>query len=161
MPSEAVKKCCKVLLQKELSIAFAESATGGRCAAEFALIPKSGQVLQGGVVCYDGCVKRNLLKVQQKLIDQYTPESAEVTEAMAEGLKELINADIIVANTGLASPGGSESAEKPVGTMFIHLLVNNTALSMRKVYSGKPEEIVLKTIDDIALLILEELKRIG
>lgn len=156
MASSSVRECLRLLVEKQLTIAFVESASGGILCGEFALVPGSGKVLLGGLVTYDGDVKKQLLNIPDELFEQCTPESAEVTEAMAEGLKKMFPADIIIANTGLLTPGGSETPEKPVGTMFIHALIRHKSIDFRKVYSGSPGEIVLQTADDVARLILKE-----
>jgi nicotinamide-nucleotide amidase len=127
-------------------------------AAEFALTEDSGQILKGGIVCYDAEVKEDLLGIDPAYIEQYTPESAEVTKAMAMRLKALINSDIQVAVTGLTTPGGSETSEKPVGTIFIHILVHNRALAVRRVFGGTPEQIVLMASDLAAQTLIDELK---
>jgi nicotinamide-nucleotide amidase len=140
-----------------MRIAFAESATAGRLASEFALVKDSGKILLGGIVCYDVGVKCDLLNIPKLFIEKYTPESAEVTKALAENLRPHFKADIIVAVTGLASPGGSENAVKPVGTMFIHILMPEAYIAHREVFDGSPEEIILQTIDTVCLLILDKL----
>ena len=157
MPSDLLIKCSKILLSKQLTIATAESATAGRLAAEFSLIPDCGKTLKGGLVCYDAGIKQDILGVSADLVEQYTPESAEVTEDMAIKLPKLIEADIHIAITGLTMPGGSETPEKPVGTMFIHTLIKGRPIPLREVFKGSPEEIVLQTVDRIAQLLIDEL----
>ena len=157
MPSDLLITCSKILLSRQLTIATAESATAGRLAAEFSLIPDCGKTLKGGLVCYDADIKQDILGVSADLVEQYTPESAEVTEDMAIKLPELIEADIHIAITGLTMPGGSETAEKPVGTMFIHVLIKSRQIRIRKVFKGSPEQIVLQTVDRIAQLLIDEL----
>ena len=157
MPSERLIKCSKILLSQHLTIATAESATAGRLAAEFSLIPDCGKTLKGGIISYDACIKEDILGVSDDLVKTYTPESAEVTEDMANKLKNLINADIYIAITGLTMPGGSETLEKPVGTMFIHVIIKGKSIPVREAYKGSAEEIVLQTIDRIAQLLIDEL----
>ncbi len=157
MPSQLVKDCSRLLCELKLTIAFAESATAGRLASEFSLTPESGKILQGGVVCYDACIKEDVLKISADFIKKYTPESAEVTREMAVRLKKLIKADIYVANTGLTTPGGSETPEKPVGTMFLHMLYRDSSIAVREVFEGTPELIVLQTADLLARTLMEEL----
>lgn len=157
MPSEIVINCSHTLKDNGLTIAFAESVTSGKLISEFALIPNCGTVLKGSVVCYDVSVKTSLLGVPADLIDTYTPESAEVTEQLALGLRKLIPADVIVAVTGLAAPGGSETEEKPVGTMFVHGFFKDQSWKLELFYEDEPEQIILKTIDAIAEFILHQL----
>jgi nicotinamide-nucleotide amidase len=160
MSSVSVETCSRLLIKKQLTLAFVESASGGILCGEFALVPDSGKILMGGLVTYDADIKKQLLNISGELVEKCTPESAEVTEAMAIGLKKMMPADIIIANTGLLTPGGSETAEKPVGTMFIHALIKHKSVSFRKVYSGSPGEIVLKNADDVAELIIKEVEKL-
>ena len=82
----------------------------------------------------------------------------EVTRAMADGLPALIPADIYVAVTGLTTPGGSETAEKPVGTMFVYASVRGKPASFRKVFKGSCEAIIRQTIRETAHLLVSALK---
>ncbi|REA60887.1 damage-inducible protein CinA [Dyadobacter luteus] len=157
MASPTVSECSKMLHDKGLTIAFAESASAGRLSSEFALTTHSGGCLKGGLVCYDACVKEDILHISPELIERYTAESAEVTREMAMKLKTIIPSDIQVAITGLTTPGGSETAEKPVGTMFVHILIQDRPVSLRRLYTGQPEQIILNTIDEVAETIMNEL----
>lgn len=160
MPSEIVRKCSKTIASKEWNIAFAESATAGRLAAEFSMTEKSGAILRGGIVCYEVFVKEQLLNVPHSVIEKYTPESAEVTRILAQQTLKIFNSKIAVGITGLTTPGGSETKEKPVGTMFFHIITPNDKISHRKVFKGTPEEIVLQAIDKIAQLIIESIAKL-
>jgi nicotinamide-nucleotide amidase len=160
MPSKLIQQCSKILLDNRLTIAFAESATAGRLCAEFSLIPDCGKILKGGIVCYDACIKQDILGIPESLVKKYTPESAEVTAEMARCLSNFIPADIYVAITGLTMPGGSETKEKPVGTMFIHILINSNPIAARTVFEGSAEEIVLQTVDYVATLLTNELSKV-
>jgi nicotinamide-nucleotide amidase len=157
MPSKIVEQCTELLVAQELTIAFAESATVGRMAAEFGITEDAGKILKGGIVCYDAGVKEDLLKVDDKLVEKYTPESAEVTEAAAKGLRSLIPADIHVAITGLTCPGGSETPEKPVGTMFIHCIGKDFQFADRKEFTGSKEVIIMKCIENFAALLTKQI----
>jgi nicotinamide-nucleotide amidase len=152
-----IEKCSKLLADLGMTIAFAESATAGWLCSEFALTEASGQVLQGGITCYNADLKVSILKVPQELIDEFTPESMEVTREMAYRLPALIPADIHVAVTGLTTPGGSETPEKPVGTMFVFALIREKPASFRKVFTGSCEEIIHQTIAATAELLTAEL----
>lgn len=159
MHSDTLLTCGRLLIDQKLTIAFAESATAGRMASEFSLIPDAGKFLIGGLVCYDACLKEQLLKVPEELIKNLTPESMQVTMAIATGLERLIPASLHVGITGLTSSGGSETPEKPVGTMFIHALLHGKALfSERIVFQGSPEDIVMQTTEHTALLLINSLE---
>ncbi|MFD2872643.1 CinA family protein [Mucilaginibacter ximonensis] len=153
-----IELCSKLMADKGMTIAFAESATAGWLCSEFALTEQSGKVLKGGITCYDASLKESLLGVPHETIERFTPESQEVTDELARRLPQLIPADIHVAVTGLTTPGGSETPDKPVGTMFISAMVNSTLHRERKVFSGDCERIIAKTIRAAADLIITALE---
>src|SRR5690606_40516499 len=115
----AIEQCAKLLKDNRLTIAFAESATGGSLTSTFAKLPEAGSFLKGGIVCYDAKLKEKLLGVPKSLVYQYSPESKEVTQEMAVRLKNLIDADVLVAVSVMHRVGGSESAETLVGIMYL------------------------------------------
>lgn len=154
MPSTLVIDCAAAIAKNHLSVAFIESATAGRMCSEFALTPYSGKILRGGISCYEVFVKEDLLKVPHDLIAKYTPESAEVTAALAASGAKLLTADVTVAITGLTTAGGSETEDKPVGTMFVDIRFRDVYVAERAVYSGSPESIILQCIDRGSELIL-------
>lgn len=108
----------KFLLDKAravgLRVATAESCTGGLVAAALTEIPGASDVFERGFVTYSNEAKRDMLGVPWPLIEAHGAVSAEVARAMAQGAIDRSLADIAVAVTGVAGPGGG-SAEKPVG----------------------------------------------
>lgn len=159
MNRKSIEQCGKLLAQKGITISFAESATAGRLAMEFSLCPDSGKFLKGGLVCYDACLKEDILHVPKEIIETYTPESAQVTLAMAIGLRQLIKADMQVAVTGLTSAGGSETSEKPVGTMFFcGALEGDKFFEDRQIFEGTPEEIILQAVSHAATLLCKHIE---
>lgn len=159
MPSEQIINCARILKEHRLSIAFAESASAGRLSAEFAMAPDSGGVLKGGIVCYDVQVKQDLLGIDPLLIQEFTPESSEVTNALAYALRNRIESDIQVAVTGLTTPAGNETEKKPVGTIFIHILFKGSSIALHSVFSGSPQQIILQTADMVAKTIINEVEQ--
>lgn len=129
------------LRDKGLTVAFAESCTAGMLASEFVKAKGSSEVLKGSMVVYQPEAKKKLLNVKQETLDLYTAESQQVTNEMVMGLKKLLDADISIATTGLAGAGGSENAEKPVGTMFVSLLYDGKAEEFREVFKGNTTSI--------------------
>ncbi|SDH14303.1 CinA family protein [Mucilaginibacter gossypii] len=159
MAEEKIQHCSKIMAEKGLSVAFAESATAGWLCSEFALTEESGKVLKGGITCYDADLKVSLLGVPRELIKRFTPESMEVTREMAHRLANLIPSDIQVTVTGLTTPGGSETAEKPVGTMFVFAIINGREASFRRVFNGSCEDIIHQTINAAADMLINELNK--
>jgi len=95
-------------------LALAESCTAGLLAARITDLPGSSAYFAGGVVSYSNEAKRDLLGVDEALLERHGAVSAEVAEAMSRGALERFGADVAVAVTGIAGPGGG-SEEKPVG----------------------------------------------
>lgn len=157
MAEPAILKCSSLLAHQGLTIAFAESATAGWLCSEFALAEESGKVLKGGIVCYDATLKQALLGVPEELITRCTPESQEVTDEMAKRLSALISSDVQVAVTGLTTPGGSETATKPVGTIFISAVIRGKLISRREIFKGDCEAVIHQAIKAAAELIIQEL----
>ena len=156
MASEQITLCSARIAEKGLKIALAESATAGWVASEFSLVPESGQIFLGGIVCYDAGAKEELFDIPKEVIEEFTPESAEVTRMISERLCKYFKSDISVGITGLTTPGGSETEEKPVGTMFIHItLPDNHYCAHREVFEGGPEDIISQATERIGQLLCE------
>lgn len=153
-----VSICVARLLETRTSVAFAESATAGFAAGFFSMVERAGEVLKGGINCYDACVKQDLLGVSKDLVDRYTAESEEVTQAISLGLKRLIAADMHIGITGLLREGGSESCSKPVGTVFVSIVQDDRLVASRKYwFAGDEWEILFQSVHAVAELILEVL----
>jgi competence/damage-inducible protein CinA-like protein len=100
--------------------ATAESCTGGMVAGKLTDIAGSSDAFAGGVVVYSNELKMSLLGVSPGLLETHGAVSAEVAEAMAEGARERLGADVAVSVTGVAGPGGG-TPEKPVGLVYLHV----------------------------------------
>jgi nicotinamide-nucleotide amidase len=101
-----------------LTIATAESCTGGLLAARLTELPGSSDYVRGGIIAYANEVKVDLAGVPEELIEAHGAVSQEVAEALAEGARARVGADVGVGITGVAGPGGG-TAEKPVGLVWI------------------------------------------
>lgn len=99
------------------TVATAESCTGGWLSKAITDVPGSSDVFAYGIVSYSNGAKETLLGVDNAMLEDKGAVSAEVVEAMASSALELSGADIAVAVSGVAGPGGG-SAEKPVGTVW-------------------------------------------
>jgi nicotinamide-nucleotide amidase len=102
-----------------LTLATAESCTGGMVAARLTSVPGSSQVFLGAVVAYADEVKAAELSVPEEILERYGAVSAETAAAMAAGARRRLGADVAVAVTGIAGPGGG-SDEKPVGLVYLN-----------------------------------------
>lgn len=112
--------CSALLLERGLTLATAESCTGGLIARRITALPGASRVYRGGVVSYWTEVKAAVLGVPQDLLDQYGAVSEPTARAMAEGARRITGADIAVSVTGVAGPDPDERGN-PVGLVFIGL----------------------------------------
>jgi nicotinamide-nucleotide amidase len=113
---EHVLELCRA---RGLTLATAESCTGGLVAARLTSVPGSSEVVLGGVVAYANEIKEHELGVSSALLAARGAVSAEVAEAMARGARRRLGADVALAVTGVAGPGGG-TPEKPVGLVYLH-----------------------------------------
>ena len=114
-------ECCRVQLsRRSMTLATAESCTGGLVAEKMTAIPGVSQVYRGGVVSYWTSVKADLLRVPADILDTCGPVSAGCARAMAEGVRDITGADIGVSVTGAAGPDPDERGV-PVGIVYIGL----------------------------------------
>jgi nicotinamide-nucleotide amidase len=114
--SEIVLDQCR---ERGLTLATAESCSGGMVASRLTAVPGASDVFVGSVVAYANGVKEAGLGVPAELIAEHGAVSPEVAAAMAHGARDRLGADVAVAVTGVAGPGGG-TAEKPVGLVFVH-----------------------------------------
>ncbi len=147
---------CDVLAAlKGKTLATAESCTGGGIGAALTAIPGSSEVYKGGVISYTNWVKENVLSVDGQLLDKYGAVSSIVAQAMAVGVRKLLQTDVAVSVTGLAGPGGDESG-KPIGTVFIGYCDKTKLFAKEYHFSGSREDVRSKSICSALELILQE-----
>jgi len=104
---------------RNLTLATAESCTGGLVAARLTSVTGSSDVFRGGIVSYADDVKAAQLAVSERILAEHGAVSAEAAAAMAAGARDALRADVAVAVTGIAGPGGGSHA-KPVGLVHLH-----------------------------------------
>ncbi len=150
--AEVVLDRCREL---GLTLATAESCTGGLVAAGLTEIPGASDVFVGSVVAYENGVKAAALGVSETLLERHGAVSAEVAAAMAEGARARLGADVALAVTGVAGPGGGTAA-KPVG--LVHIAVSGPeGTEGREVHlPGSREEVRARA----AALSLHEVRRL-
>jgi nicotinamide-nucleotide amidase len=113
---ELVLALCRT---RGLSLATAESCTGGLVAARLTSVPGSSDVFRGAIVSYADEVKERELGVPAEILERHGAVSAETARAMASGVRDRLAVDLAVSVTGVAGPGGG-TAEKPVGLVYLH-----------------------------------------
>jgi nicotinamide-nucleotide amidase len=129
-----------LLRQRGLTLATAESCTGGLVGGRLTDVPGSSDVFVGGATVYSNASKEASLGVPGAVIAEHGAVSAEVAAAMAHGARERLGADVAVAVTGVAGPGGG-TAEKPVGLVFVHAAGPTGELAHRLDFPGDRETI--------------------
>ncbi|MEF9948171.1 MAG: CinA family protein [Comamonas sp.] len=122
---ELVQQLAAKLTEKGWMLATAESCTGGMIAAACTDLAGSSQWFDRGFVTYSNEAKTEMLGVPAELIAKHGAVSEEVVRAMAEGAIRYSRAQVSIAVTGIAGPGGG-SAEKPVGTVWVGVKTPNT-----------------------------------
>ncbi len=118
-----------------LSLAAAESCTGGMVGAALTSVPGSSSVFLGSVVAYADEVKMSQLDVPPGLLAQYGAVSEETARAMAEGARDRLGADIAISITGIAGPGGG-TPDKPVGTVWFGVAVGAGSRAVMRRFGG-------------------------
>jgi nicotinamide-nucleotide amidase len=118
-----------------LTLATAESVTAGQIGVLVASVPGASDYFLGGVTAYANEAKESLIGVQMETIEQSGAVSAETATAMAEGARHALGADIGLAVTGVAGPGGA-SPEKPAGLVYTGLALPNRTVTFKDVHRG-------------------------
>jgi nicotinamide-nucleotide amidase len=128
-----------------LTIATAESCTGGLVAARLTSVPGSSDVVLGGVVAYANEVKEHELGVPAALIEAHGAVSAEVAAAMAHGARARLGAGVAVAVTGVAGPDGG-TPDKPVGLVYVHAEGPDGGLGRELSFPGDRDSIRARSV---------------
>ena len=144
----------RLAIKQNITIATAESCTGGKIASLITSVPGASNYYKGSIICYNNSVKSNVLSVKQSDIDKHGAVSKEVVIQMAEGVKKLLDVDYAIATSGIAGPdGGTE--EKPIGTVWIAIATPNETISKQYFFPTNREFFIDKT-SLVALQLLEE-----
>ena len=130
----------RLLKEKKMKLAVAESCTGGLLASKLTSIPGSSDYFDRGVITYSNQAKTQILGVPEEIINKFGAVSPQVAEAMAKGIVKTSGADLGIAVTGIAGPGGG-SEEKPVGLVYIGL-GNRTKAWVEKFLFGQDRLII-------------------
>ena len=123
---ELSEKLVKTAHAQNLSLATAESCTGGLIGAAITATSGSSSVFHGGIIAYHNDVKISQLSVVPSAIETYGAVSETVATQMARGCRDRLGVDIAVSVTGVAGPSGG-TAEKPVGTVWVGLATQHGA----------------------------------
>jgi nicotinamide-nucleotide amidase len=143
------------LIEKKITVATAESCTGGKIAATITDVPGSSAIFGYGMVTYSNEAKTKVLGVKEETLSAHGAVSEETAFEMAKGLQKLSGADCAVSVTGIAGPGGG-SAEKPVGLVYMGLAVNGQIYVKKNLFHGSRDEIRTATVATALDLIAEK-----
>ena len=136
------------------TLATAESLTGGGIGAALTSVSGASAVYVGGIVSYVNRVKRDQLGVSEEILNTLGAVSQPVAQAMAQGAKNTLNAEVAVSVTGLAGPDGDEFGH-PVGTVFIGYADDRTAFAREYHFDGDRAQVREQTICAALSLVLE------
>lgn len=135
----------QTLKKNQLTLATAESCTGGLLGATLTQEPGSSEFYLGGVVSYSNSLKQQLLGVKEKTLNQFGAVSEEVAREMAEGIRSKSGSDLAISTTGIAGPGGG-SALKPVGLVYIGIASPEGVYAQKFQFYGERESVRQLTV---------------
>jgi PncC family amidohydrolase len=148
------KSIAEILIQKKLTLAVAESCTGGLISDSLTNIPGSSQYFMLGVIAYSNEAKIDILNVSPETIHSRGAVSKEVALELATNVKHLGKANIGLSVTGIAGPGGATPL-KPVGTVFISVSIGHNHYFKKFMFSGNRQRIKNQSKDAALKLLLE------
>lgn len=152
-----VSKIASILTEKKMTVAVAESCTGGLLGAEFTSISGSSSFFKGGVIAYSNEIKERILNIKKESLLNYGAVSEQVANELAKNVKAIFKTDFGIGITGIAGPtGGSE--EKPVGTVFIALAFKNKIIVKKYIFSTEREINRERAVGTALAMLLEELQ---
>jgi len=159
--SVLAEQVIRALIQRGLTLAVAESCTGGLIGHRLTNVPGSSGCFLGGVVAYHDRAKVDILGVDEELLSREGAVSEAVAVAMARGVRRLLDADLGVGVTGIAGPSGG-TPEKPVGTVFIALADRSgEEVARRYRWEGEREENKERSAEAALEMVLEHLGGTG
>lgn len=133
-----------ILKEKSMTIAVAESCTGGLIGHRLTSVPGSSNYFVGGVIVYSNQSKVDFVQVRKDTLNKYGAVSDNTVREMAEGVRRNFKADLGLAVTGIAGPDGG-TKDKPVGTVHVGLAVDSDILSVKYRFWGTREQVKLNT----------------
>ena len=146
----------RLLLKNKSTIATAESCTGGRLGSLFATPPGASNYYKGSVVSYATSSKVDVLKIDKKLIEEYSVVSEEVAMAMAKNVREIFKTDYAISTTGNAGPAKGDS-DADIGTVFIGIATPDKVYAKKFTFGNHRDKVIGKAVNKSIELIREEL----
>ncbi len=146
----------KFLTQKQMTLATAESFTGGRIAEQITAVPGASNYFKGSVVSYATETKIKVLGVPEALVEQHSVVSEEVAMAMAENVRNLLGTDFAVSTTGNAGPTKGDS-DADVGTVYIGISTPRGTTAHKFAMGNHRERVVKKSVSKAFELLYKEI----
>lgn len=157
---ESIRKAVDKLMAAGLTLATAESCTGGMVAAAVTDLPGVSACFKGGVVSYSNDVKNAVLGVPQEILATVGAVSEECAKAMADGVRRRLGADIGVSTTGIAGPTGG-TPTKPVGLVWFGIATAGGVKAASCVFAGDRDAVRRQAVDFAATLVCDACKGPG
>lgn len=148
----------QLLKERELTVSFAESCTGGNLAHRITQIPGSSGYFLGSVVSYSNDVKANVLGVSRADISKYGAVSESVVRQMADGVAKLMRTDCAVATSGIAGPHGG-SRLKPVGTVWMCAKYQDQVVTDCVRFDGDRNEVIERATSHSLVMLINLLRK--
>ena len=145
----------KSLKRKKLTLAIAESCTGGLLSSSVTGIGGASKVFKFGLVTYSNKSKNKILKVPSKIIKKYGAVSSQCCLSMVNNLSKIRKSNISISVTGIAGPGGG-SKSKPVGLVYIGLKKGNKVKAQKFIINNKGRSYIQNTIVRKSLELIKE-----
>jgi PncC family amidohydrolase len=147
----------QMLTEQKLTIATAESCTGGLLGHLLTSVSGSSGYYLGGVIAYSNAVKESLLGVRHETLAAHGAVSEQTAQEMAAGAQARIGSDIGIATTGIAGPTGG-TPEKPVGLVFIGISTAEEMLAIECHFKGSREEVKESTARTLFQEVINKLR---
>jgi len=152
------RKIINLFIKKKIKIAVAVSCTGGMLSGAITSVNGSSKVFNLGLVTYSNESKIKLLKISRKNIKKYGAVSEQVCLDMVTNVSKISNANISIAVTGIAGPGGG-TKKKPVGLVYVGIKKGDKINIKRYLFKNKGRSYIQKTtVNKCLLLVLNSLK---
>ena len=142
------KKIIIKLINNNISVATAESCTGGLLSYTFIKYKGVSKIFKSGIICYSNNSKIKLLKINKNLLNKYGAVSKEVARKMLTNLVKMTKSDLSIITTGIAGPSGGNK-NKPIGLVYIGIKYNKKTQIFKKNFIGSRIKIHNKTINFI------------
>jgi PncC family amidohydrolase len=136
-----MKKLFDYLIKNNITVATAESCTGGNISKEFVEYAGISQVFLGGLCTYHNSVKMNVLGVKEETLKNFGAVSEECAREMLIGAKNVTGANATVCTTGIAGPGGA-TKDKPVGLVYIGATFKDNTVIEKHVFQGDRKQVI-------------------